>query len=626
MNTSIQNKVTVELKKEDVKDNLLKILDDMSKLRNECVVNLESTNQQKTDYLKLTSELASCVEALIEENNLEEQVNKIISFVKSDELLKCYDILQNKFWTETNPQFLNSLSNLSVYLLGDDFSSTTHSYHLFQALKYLKLDENKIDVIKTILPINSLLNNSSTLSKILVEKFVGKKIGDYGIATETAEKFTLINELEKLGVLYAEVPLSIYESASLSKYVQGKKVIKRSQKAIISFAKEEEQNAKNTFKEFQNYAKLNLGKIEDNLVLKVSNFYNFGEEFLEELKNKINPERKEQNEPKESLEDIIYVEENNADNGSSKLQGDWIKYGKKHQKVIASASDLYKTFKQIKRDLESDNETRKRNAERLKQEYKHDFIAALITSTRITNSASSITVKDHHDCFNPELIKEKNANLSNNQYCRHAFSQINEASSIHNFLSALFDTNDSVKEISETLSKLVDCQAESMMLHKSGYDSYARERVVRLISSNNQSTFFIECENSPGNASGRARLLQTTKPISEEQGAIAVPDSVIDKENSCVYFLNAQKINNHTKLTGLFCYNKERYVVSIIQNTANFVGKETNLVKILSQETTSEEKIKQIEETLSPIYSHLVKYELKGDDYKEIDDVEVFRK
>ena len=160
------NNLVIEMTDKDVQDNIISILDSMERIRKESITNLGAGDEQKMDYLRLTGELASCLKTFMEGNKLEGHINALISLVDSDSLLRNYDHSQNDFWNNRESRLKIALDDCSVVLLRDDLVSENQAYHIFQALKYLtiKSKEDKDDVYETILPYNTLLNESSLIS------------------------------------------------------------------------------------------------------------------------------------------------------------------------------------------------------------------------------------------------------------------------------------------------------------------------------------------------------------------------------------------------------------------------------------------------------------------------------
>ncbi|MBI5066169.1 hypothetical protein HZA97_08090 [Candidatus Woesearchaeota archaeon] len=284
--------IQVELNEKDVRENLVSILNGMQRIRQESITNLGATDEQKTDYLRLTGELAGCVKTLIKENNLQKQFEEITKSVENNLLLRSYDLLQEKFWQEQNPEFKQKLEGTTAALLGEDFVSLTQAYHLFQALKLASAKESeRADVFYTILPFNTLVNSimlsqPEVASYLLNQLFSNVKSDGVGIeGNVTREAF--INAAKNAGVLYIDLPANQYET--LRKEFPKTRLVQEKNKKVarIIFDQTTEEQGTNTLTELRKYATKHLGKVEDDLGRRISNFYSYGKEFrktmLEEM-------------------------------------------------------------------------------------------------------------------------------------------------------------------------------------------------------------------------------------------------------------------------------------------------------------------------------------------------------
>ncbi len=290
-------KLSIELSDKEVKKNLTKILQEMQQIRQETFASLETSTEQSENYLKLTGELASCVNALITNNKLEESVEELMTSVKKKNAQRFYDPLQNEFWDETNPDFKEDLYTTAIKILGGNFTNEAQVYHTFQALKYLKLDNDKIKVARTIKPVNILISKeaiqNSEVIKFVLKNLGGIKLTGLGVEDICINDVRKLTEAsKKLGLVYIDLQNEAWDFDEEQK--KKSIFIKKGEEtfARIQLSEEESDQHENYFKKFKECAQKNLGRVEANLAVRVSNVHSFGKKFIEELDKLVTPKRK----------------------------------------------------------------------------------------------------------------------------------------------------------------------------------------------------------------------------------------------------------------------------------------------------------------------------------------------
>lgn len=609
-------KLTIELSDKEVKKNLSKILEEMQQIRQETFASLETSTEQSENYLKLTGELASCVNALITSNKLEESVEELMNSVKKRNAQRFYDPLQNEFWDETNSDFKEDLYTTAIKILGGNFTDESQVYHTFQALKYLKLDNDKIKVARTIKPVNSLLGKEA-IQHYDVIKFVLKNMGGLAITDSSAEYSSVddVSELtkasKKLGLLYIDLPNNAWEfnEEEKKKFI----FVKKGEEtfARISPNRKEPDQHENYFKKFKECAQKNLGRIEDNLAVRVSNVHSFGKRFVEEFDKLVMPKRKKSLDLEWTLEKA---------EGCAKFN-EWISNYKEKKTQMASLADYYTLFKQIKKDHENDKETQ----EFLKT-FRDTFKNILITTSTVISYdkfSDYQSIIHNYGAFDKELEEQLQASATDmRKPVRYELSMFSNSPRDRNFIKRLFGTKDDLETIIDVLTFATGIDKNSLKVNNVGSENYpSRESLQTMFwFSDRGLSFYYGSSINRSDLKAASYFVLPKKKIEPPK-----PLSLkIDQENNCVHYTNAQKINDFYKHTALFCFKNNRYVISLVSKEEKISVE--RLARILAKEEQSDKKMNEISKKFNPIYAHLVFYQMQENKYKLTDDVEVFGK
>jgi hypothetical protein len=420
------NTMIIKMTDADVQENLIHIVNSLDRIRRESIANIEATDDQKQDYLRLTGELASCVKASIDGNSvLGEHYNQIKSMIKEDKILQSYDPSQEEFWNNRNTELKSALSNASIVFFRDDFKNVDQGYHLLQAFKYLSVNGDRDSVYKTILPINSLLNDHSVYSPEVSKFLLKKMFTQNGLGVEAhIDSEQMMNALANAGALYVDLPKDQYQSMKkkfpkTTMIEEGKEKFTR-----VIFTPKELASFNNATEQLKEYALMDFGEVEDTLVKKMSEFHSYGKKFLGTVTKTIGltetADKKQIKLSKKTLDNKLFELDSNPEkNGEYLTQDDWIKYWNNQEgdRYNASAPDLYDNFKRLKVATESGTDEEKNSSKTLVDSLRKDFNDRwLVTSTRLqyninpTNNLEGKVIH-HYKCKNPDLTKETTLNI-----------------------------------------------------------------------------------------------------------------------------------------------------------------------------------------------------------------------
>ncbi len=448
--------VVVELTEKEVRKNFLKILNSMNSIREESIVNLGATDEQKTDYLRLTGELSGCLKELIEENNLEEHVSAVTNLVEREPLLKHYDPLQGTFWDGQKSEMGKSLVDLGAALLKEEFYGENQAYHLFQAMKLLNSkNEEREETYETILPVNNLLKKQTLkdpkITSYLLEKIFSAKIeetGEVSVENETTNELDgLLEVVGDLGALCVDLPKKNYEKLRqlFPKTTLSKKEGKEITRVVFENEIPTQHDDINT--KLHEIAKLDLGKAEEDLVKKIDNFYSYGKEFQKAVQEKTGTKRKEQKKDKKEaqFEKEILLERVDYSKSYSEWQQYWSEIS---NRVMASVGDIYKSIKQLKNNTKISKENEREILKTFRYDMDWNNGRLLLCNTKIdynqNNIATMINSDNKKEQYHfSEAVRLKLVQEGNVQ--RTATEPI---------LRSLFETKDDIETIIKTLEYL----------------------------------------------------------------------------------------------------------------------------------------------------------------------------
>lgn len=416
MSTKQPKQITVNMQPKDVVKNLVDIVNTMEGLRLESLRNFFASDEIKLEYLRLSSELAGCIQDVIKDNGVEKYISKINSFM-DDSLLLYYDPMQKEFWNEIEPTFPKIITDLSMVTLRDDYTSQGQDHHLFQGLKYLTTpNETKEETYLSIQPFNNLLSEelitNPKVAKYVMEKmllgFIEQNKEGFGMSLQNTQLDNpeFIKQLEKIGALYVDVPYKTL--TKMKKTFPNSTTIGegKEKKARILFTPQNNNHKKNMFELFSSHAKKKL-ESEKNLSTSAKNIYSFGKTFLKDMQKEIgitnNEKNKNINIIRNQGKSIIEKNDNNflitnlnlynpdgsialeypeiyieaTSNETRKTQEDWIKHYKETNNFLPSLP-LYYAILEATYDNKNEKDA-KELIENLKLDLKPNW---LVTSTR----------------------------------------------------------------------------------------------------------------------------------------------------------------------------------------------------------------------------------------------------
>lgn len=180
--------INIELGDNDVKEDLVSIINAMSKIRAEAVKDKNFSDGQKDEYLHLVYRLASGIKAVADEQMIK-RMQIIADRLNKNKSLSNYDPMQDGYWRDRENKFLDTLDNLLFCVVRDDFCNLDAKHHVLQAVRYLGVEETSLndreEVYNTILP----FQEPSLIKESIFKKILGWIFG---------VQYKLIDQKEKV--------------------------------------------------------------------------------------------------------------------------------------------------------------------------------------------------------------------------------------------------------------------------------------------------------------------------------------------------------------------------------------------------------------------------------------------
>ncbi len=298
-------------------------------------------------------------------------------------------------------------------------------------------------------------------------------------------------------------------------------------------------------------------------------------------------------------------------------QNQFIAHGNTEGIIIASVADVYRAGKADNEDL----------IQSLGVDFDEDYI---VTSTRIDYNADDLDALVTH-YFGSTVATPIQTNLKIADYSSGiTLNKLLKSKRGLHFMQTLINANDDAKEIERVWKNVTGKSATETNIwtpNQESRESYSTRAVFLCC---NYDEFHINW-NDYVNDDGRSRGVKSIPEgdVAKNYETNTLPydlESGIIKKSKSVYFSNVQQIGKHTKYAGMFCYDQNRFVLSITLPETDTKGWDKELSFILAENVSSKEKMSVIYQKFNPLYAHLLKHELKDSEYKVVDDIEVFGK
>ena len=641
----------------DVHENLVRIVESMDRIRNECATNLGASNEQKTDYLRFAGELSGCVNAVVNENRLHQHTEVVKVLYNRDPLLRHYDPLQTEFWNEREPKLRIALDDFTAVLMGDDFIGGNQPYHIFQGVKYGNVNGNRDVVYETILPSSQLIVQAlqnQELATYLLRQFLSVSAVDGFGVSGNINHLEYVKILRHLGAMYVDLSKETFQrmKKDFPKTIVVKKDGTEYTRVVFDFP--ELEAGKNTARDMHELAAHNFGDSESSLIRNIKNFHSFGKTFLNELKKRIgsgdktHPERDSKKEIKKTIEQIVLIDKSSAKRSDEMSQNEWPKYWKQINdgRIMASMGDFYLSFKELKRMKVEGAEKEKKIAKGYLRSLKNNFESSwLISSTRLQYNGNNLECKivHHFDCGDKSFVDEKEA-INVPVYRGTLITEVVNNNEGLKYLQTLFNTEDDGETIIQTLEFISGKNRDEIKVWTAAIDGqFTRQsndgRASGLNSSNGcfhvlgyDSLDF--AGRSRGVVVGAEKISKGNEGRQTDKNSLNLDFGINSLERN-VYASNMQTVGKLVTVSSIFYFERLRYVVSMTI-PKNILDRHNDLNieigKILAEDGNSTNKLKKLSQQISPLYAHLSMYskkeqksqELKNEQYTLTDDIEFF--
>ena len=124
-----------------IQRNLIEIIKDMAMIRDRAISEKSYTNVEKRDYIHLTNRLASGIEA-IANTFMKEKIQDLQEIMTENKQFLKYDPIKKDYWEARDvDNFSQSLDDLVVMVLRENFQTMQDNYHILQAVKCMMVSK-----------------------------------------------------------------------------------------------------------------------------------------------------------------------------------------------------------------------------------------------------------------------------------------------------------------------------------------------------------------------------------------------------------------------------------------------------------------------------------------------------
>jgi hypothetical protein len=157
-NQNIPKAIDLTITKEEMYGDIYKLMEDMSKIRFECINTGKVNEKNLEEYLQLSSFLAQALKAVSDKQTID-RLSFLVEEMNKSQGLVYFDPLQRRYWSRINPKFMNTLDTVLIQIYGNNFDSLDKGHHLISAVKYVcsKNEDSEAErkkILHSILPVS----------------------------------------------------------------------------------------------------------------------------------------------------------------------------------------------------------------------------------------------------------------------------------------------------------------------------------------------------------------------------------------------------------------------------------------------------------------------------------------
>jgi hypothetical protein len=157
MSDEIPKSLHIRVSREEVFKGIHALMEEMSKIRRECINSGRARPENIEKYLSLANMLATDVMAVSDAPTIE-RFNYLVGEMNDTSALVFFDPFQRGYWTKHKPGFVSTLDTALIQMYGEHFDSLDKGHHLIAAVKCVCARnedhaEKKKDILASVLPV-----------------------------------------------------------------------------------------------------------------------------------------------------------------------------------------------------------------------------------------------------------------------------------------------------------------------------------------------------------------------------------------------------------------------------------------------------------------------------------------
>jgi len=130
----VPRSIEIRISKEELYADICKLMEDMSKIRFECINTKDLNEKNIREYLQLAGFLWQCIRGVADKDMMS-QLELLVNAMNEHEALVHFDPIQRRYWEKNCPDFVARLDSALIQIYGSHFDSLDRAHHLVSAVK-----------------------------------------------------------------------------------------------------------------------------------------------------------------------------------------------------------------------------------------------------------------------------------------------------------------------------------------------------------------------------------------------------------------------------------------------------------------------------------------------------------
>ena len=215
----VPKSIEFEIRRDQVFENVYQLMEDMSRIRFECINSGRIEEDKALEYLKLANFLSKSVLS-VTSATANQRLGSLVSSMNHNPALVYFDTLQRRYWEKHEPDFLANLDSVLIQIYGERFDSLDKGHHLVSAVKCVcaqneETDSEKTRILGSVLPVTGIVRGID-LQTLICEGVLNRGQDSADLKDQLSLKIgsledvieNLVQYAREVGVLSIEIPVT----------------------------------------------------------------------------------------------------------------------------------------------------------------------------------------------------------------------------------------------------------------------------------------------------------------------------------------------------------------------------------------------------------------------------------